>query len=334
MSKRNFWWSMEWLLTSQRLFCASPFHLDRSRSDLNVSSFTNLYTILVLLIFSVLIPVAQVHFDCIPSVIVWFPQGYLWKMLVGYEIFSLHLHFALNILIANSTKWQQIDFLRKMAKFDSDIFSEIKRSVDFGRYRRTAMTVMVLFGVYHLALMVGVCCWAFGCREFSVAFFLAVYQTEQMFLAVTSLTRMNYILLLRDRYKLLRQINRLLKNDVLKCEGVNSKMIFLNKFSLHFGHFIELSKMVEHVDNVFGWNYILELIQEFTLSLIHSYFVIHIVFEESYSGRKVIYIAGVAVWSIGHFAKMFLSNIVNMTTEQVRFRRQREKGIGIISNWK
>lgn len=116
------------------------------------------------------------------------------------------------------------------------------------------------------------------------------------------------------------KINGFTKNDMHKIGrggGVNIKLYFIKKYSVLFGCFVDLSEMIECIDNIFGWSYILELIQDFILLLIQYYFVMHIIFEENAYERKMIYLIGVGVWSIGHFGKMYLSNIVNVTIKQV-----------------
>lgn len=317
MNKWNLWNSIDFLLLLQRINCVSPFYLDRKRNELKVSTFTRFHLWSVLIIFLFTLYVLLFRWNCFGTILTFLPPGFLWLVLTGYEIFYVYAQFVLNTILVDAGKWKQIEFLHRIHDIDQRLANAFDMCVDFRKYRQQIFRVAITFIVYYYGVTIGMCYWAYMYGNYRLLLFILVYQFAQMSLASTAFAGINSTYLMHDRFRLLATIYHRTDRDLGHVFTMEEKQIFLLKIQIIFRTFKELCDLIKLLDEYGGWNYILSLVQDFTLPLIRWYFTFYILSEDGLEGNGV-YIGTVFVWSVGILAKSaFSATAINMTLSQV-----------------
>lgn len=317
MTEWNLWHSIDLLLLLQRINCVSPFYLDRERNALKVSAFTRFYLWSALITFLFTSYVLLFRWNCFGIILTFLPPGYLWTILAGYEILYSNAQFILNVILVDAGKWQQMEFLHKINDIDRRLADTFHMCVDFCRYRQRIFYATISFLLYFYGFTIGLCYLAHSYGNYRLLLFVLTYQFVQMSLANTVFAAINSAFLIRDRFKLLTTIYQHTNRDLGYNFTANDKQQFLVKIQMIFCVFKELCDLIKLLDEYSGWNYILSLVQDFTLPLIRWYFTFYILWEDGIECNGV-YVGITFVWSIGTLSKSGLgATAINMTITQV-----------------
>lgn len=317
----NLWKSIRITFLLQRIYCVSPFYLDRSQNKLKVSIFTRMYTFFVLSIIVSLIWISVFDWNVFQTILYLLPHGYLWMILTIYELLSINFQFILNILIINSNKFMQIELLHRIFHIDQQLYAEFGASIDFKKNHQHAVCALIVFNVYYYGLMIVACYWSYINDKYALILFICIFQFEQLALAIMTLSCANYIFLIRARLQLLRQIYRKFEYNFMRQPHAEVKGVYkqniLHQLRTIFEVFKELCNLIQMMGRFSGWNGVLILVHDFTWSLIQGYFLFYILLDDQ-EKHFIIYAAVVIASLLGNFAQTFtFAAAVAMTTSQV-----------------
>lgn len=317
----NLWRSLESMLLLQQLNCVSMFYLCPVSNKLKVSVLSKFYAITIKIIIITLLAISMTYFRCFTLVLSLLPQGFLWKLLTGYELISVSVHCVLNIILLFVTKEKQMQFLQRINKIDQTIAHEFDDRVDHKRYRQALAYAIVVFTFYYYGLVLTASYIAYYFKKYILILFAWIYESQHIMLASITYTCTNYIFLIYVRFNLLLRICQRLQTDfATPTISDDEKQQRVHKLQKLFKLFKELSESVKMIDDFSGWNLLLAMIQDFTLSLIQWYLLFHIIWEKQELSREY-YVIGILYWSLGTFAKVIaLGTATNLAISQVLFK--------------
>lgn len=285
MSKWNLWQSIESALWLQRIFCVSPFNLDRSTGRLKILLLTKIYVFCVVIITSGIFYQSLFVWNCTEIMLKLLPTGMLWTILFYYEITSIHIHFLLNVLFSYTRKTKQMTFLYQVQLIDGKFLDQFHVNVNHQKHRRWIDFTIIVICLYYFLHYVSASHYWYQANELTMIPLTFVYNIDRICLSLPVYMSANYLLLIYTRCKLLHRIYRKLQLDYARNRGTSK--FFLDELSKIFDLFKAICGLFTMITDAFGWIFMLIVIKSFAVILLQTYLLFYILTEPGDLNNKI-----------------------------------------------
>lgn len=272
MQTSNLWSSLKTTLFIQRIYCLSPFYL-RDNGKLQAPWPALAYNYAYLTIYIAIILISIFNLNILVHLREFLPAGFMWIALSGFEFFFTIVTFVLVVVCMTIKRGGQMEFLRRVAKVDARLQRHFGAQVHFGRlqrYNRFAWIGMSLY--YHglAVVMTIVVCRTNLSRLVPLIF---AHQMEEATASGLAFLLVNYMLILRARFVLVRRIYDATWQEYFYASNRRQKDAVLRRLTVVFQAFKELSDLVAVFDRAFGLVALIRLAHDFTLLNTQLYLV-------------------------------------------------------------
>lgn len=245
-----------------------------------------------------------------------FQRSYLWAVIAGFEILFNNVGFIVSMILCECKKKRQLSFLNQIFDIDEVIKNDFRMEIRYKNLYVNNIVAVLLCLIYYEGLTAFVLYFLYhhGLTSFGLYVFAFLYQYEQICSGMLSLSYINYVLLLRERFRILKDI---------QIESTNESTTIANpsnvaRISKLFLTYKQLCSLVELINDNYGIMLIIRIAHDFTLTTSQVY-LISWVFMDSNVTNKVELIACVAFWMIQNIVKIGLTALsTELTVKEVR----------------
>lgn len=305
----NFFDSQRVQLFLQTLFGMSPFV--RRGNQMVVSGLMNIYSILILITYIVLVSICLS--ELMSEVSGWsLTGGYLWGIIVAFELMFTNAAFPLLIMHSLIFKKRQMEFLNKIFEIDERLQLHFKmhlKPLHRAIHNRNIGTACLCFAYFGgVSVIMTMMYFKFDINSKSIAIYSMVYQFEQAATGMLSSSIINITLVLRSRFRLLQMAHPLLLNGN-EVSTTKRKL----RFSVWLFTFKELCNLVDSISENVGIILIVRVAHDFTLLTSQCYLIFWIYIDNSGSDKVVLVIL-VLYWMLQNVLKIGVTALVNQVT--------------------
>lgn len=290
----NFMDTINFPLLIQRILCISPFIRDGKK--LISSHILTAYSICVMVGYVILIAVSIIQIKSVGFDWLDLSQGYLWIIIVCFELIFTVISFPLLLLFCLLSKHLQMKLLLEMSKIDDDLIQEF--GVDFNHvYLRFVINQRVeifscsayfayIFYLLHCALQNHELS-SLGFYIFAVAYVLEQYVCALLFWSLS-----NTALMLRSKLYMLTEI----QENMYQNPSDNLRFT-KRKLSTLMVTFKDICLIIDLISHSIGSMFVLQMAHDFTLLTSQCYIIFYIV-TKSRSARAITVIMHIMVWMV------------------------------------
>lgn len=316
MPPTNLWSSLKVTLVLQRIYCLSPFYFDgkRLRSPWPVQLYTYGYLILYLTILAI----SVFYLRTLAYLKQFLPAGFLWTVLSGFEFAFTNASFVLVLIILEISKPDQMDFLHRVAAVDDRLQRHFDATVNFNRLKQYNGYAWLGQSFYYQGLAILLAIYVGSSGHSLVLPFVFAYQLEQATAFGLAILIVNYMLLLRARFRLVDRLHDDLWREYLTVTGRRQQDALLRRIIVLFQIFKELWDLVLLLDKAFGLAMLVRFAHDFTLLNTQLYLIFWIG-RDTDTLDDLWYIAVALVWMLPNVIKIGCTTVmVDRTINEVR----------------
>lgn len=317
----NLFDAIKFPLFIQRILCISPFV--RNGKHLVSSQITTAYSLCVIVgyILAIVFSVLQIHSNGFG----WLDlsQGYLWIIIVCFELIIAVVSFPVVILFCLLSKHLQIELLTEIVRIDDVLIKEF--GVDFNpiylqfvHRQRGEMLICSIYFVYiyytlHL-VMQNHGLTLLGYYTFALAYILEQYVCALLFWSLS-----NSALLLRSKFVILNQIQEILyRNPYDK----NNAKVTKRKLSNLMVTFKDVCMIIDFISKSVGSMFVLQMAHDFTLLTSQCYIIFYILTKKNNGDMAIFVVANLLVWMMQNVMRIGLTAIaMSRTVDEVEVNR-------------
>lgn len=318
MAASNLWTSLKYTLFLQQIYCLSPFYLAGKR--LHTTWRTRAYTYTYLMAYLAILAASIFYLRTFSYLKEFLPAGFLWIALSGFEFAFTNVSFVLIVITLDINKGHQIDFLHRVAGVDARLYRHFNVHVDFQHLRQFNGFAWVVMAIYYqgLAILISIVLWR--SNRAALVPFVFTYHLEQATASGLTFLVVNYALLLRVRFAVLRGIHYALLYQFEVAGDRRHKDVVLRHISVVLQAFKELTDLVQVLNKAFGLVALIRLAHDFTLLNSQLYLLFWIV-RDTQTQHKYLYVIVVLVWMLPNIIKIgCTSAVMEKVLSEVRYR--------------
>lgn len=326
-NKYNLYDGLSVTFVVQRLFCIFP--LKRQGNEIVSSFFATIYSIISVILYYLNLTLAlyvlnieqtTAKVQSVQQSNEDFSKSYLVLVIVVFEFIFNNAGIAVIVLFSHIKKNNQILFVQKVYDVDLVIMDELKVDIDYSRLRVICYSAFIAIFSYYIILN----CFLFyklhDLQYFSpgVAYMATLYQFEQSTTAITTWTYVNYVMLLRHRFAILRkrQEDLVKEKKVLQKNGMKPKEN-VSVLSTLLMTYKELCSCIDVLNDLSGSILILRIAHDFTLTTSQVYLISWIIMDNNGEDKFELAFA-IFVWMFPNLVKMGLTTLLtDITVEEV-----------------
>lgn len=314
MTKLNLWDALKPTMILQRVYCISPFrrvgNLLKPSLLLSIYGFVSLIAYYILMVYSALLIIE------IGNVLPFFQRSYLWAVIGGFEILFNNFGFVVLMILSEFKKNQQLSFLNRIYDVDVVMAKEFQSEMMYKNLYFKNILAVLLCLIYYEGLTVFVLLFlhGYGLTSLGLYTFAFLYQYEQICSGTMSLTYINYVLLIRERFRILKNVQIQLTNEF--SIGNKSNLFKTSKLFLTYK---DLCSLIELINDNYGIMLIIRIAHDFTLTTSQVY-LISWIFMDSQVSNKIELVVCITLWMIQNIVKIGLTTLsAELTVKEVRF---------------
>lgn len=314
MTKLNLWDALKPTMFLQRVYCISPFQ--RVGNLLEPSLISSIHGLISVILYYALL----VYSACLiienGNVVPFFRKSYLWAVIGGFEMLFNNAGLIVLMILCALKKNQQLTFLNQIYDIDKIITKEFRMEIRYNSLYLRNIAAVFLCLIYYTGLAVLVLYFLneYGLTSFGLYVFAFLYQYEQIYSGTMSLTYINYVLLIRERFTILKNIQIQLTNE--SAASYESNVLMTSKLFLTYK---DLCSLIELVNDNYGIILIIRTAHDFTLTTSQVY-LISWVFMDSAVANKIELVTCITLWMIQNIVKIGLTTLsAELTVKEVNF---------------
>lgn len=251
-----------------------------------------------------------------------FQNGYLWGIIATFEFTFTNVAFPMLLAHGFWTRRQQINFFNRIA--DMDVELELDLGIFTGpmnrRLRYVVLFFMFLTFMYFnslwfcLLVVLGTMRYMFS---FGILLFLVCNQVEQFAMGLLTWSMVSSMMLLRCRFRLLRNVEFQLRpdneRDAVEVMATRQRMAHTLRV------YKRLVLLMDDFSRIMGNVMVLRFAHDFTLLVSQIYIVFYLL--SVYDAFFCSSIVFVVLWSMQNVVKIFVTTLAaHLTVLEVRFR--------------
>lgn len=312
MTKLNLWDALKPTMILQRVYCISPFQ--RVGNLLEPSLISSIYGLVSVILYYALMVYSTYLIIKVGNVVPLFQKSYIWAVIGGFEILFNNAGLIVLMILSEFKKKQQLSFLNQIYVIDETIKREFRVEIKYKSLYLQNVTAVLLCFIYYEGLTVFVLyfLYGYGLTSSGLYIFTFLYQYEQISSGTMSLTYISYVLLVRERFRILKNIQVQLTN-----ESTVSNQSNVLKISKLFLTYKDLCSLIELINDNYGITLIIRIAHDFTLTTSQVY-LISWVFMDNNVTNKIELIMCITLWMIQNIVKIgFTTLSAELTVEEV-----------------
>lgn len=313
MTKLNLWDALKPTMILQRVYCISPFQ--RVGNLLKPSLISSVYGLVsAILYYTILVYSAYLIVET-GNIVPFFQKSYLWAVIGGFEMIFNNVGFIVSMFLCEFKKHQQLSFLNQIFVIDEIITKDFRMKIGYKSLYLKNIGAVLLCLIYYTGLTLFVLYFlhGYGLTSIGLYIFAFLYEYEQMCSATMSVTYINYVLLVRERFRILKLIQIKLANQS-EAGNIQSNLLKTSKLLLTYK---DLCSLIELLNDNFGVMLIIRIAHDFTLTTSQVY-LISWVFMDSTVTNKIELATCIAFWMIPNLVKIGLTTVsAELTVKEV-----------------
>ncbi len=300
MTKLNLWDALKPTLILQRVYCISPFQ--RVGNILKPSLLSSIYGLVSVILYYGFLVYSGHLIIKIGNVLPFFQKSYLWAVIGGFEIVFNNAGFIILVALCELKKKQQLSFLNRIYEIDEVIKKFFRMEIQYKSLYLNNIAAIILCFIYYEGLIAFVLYFSykFGLTSAGLYLFAFLYQYEQVCVGTVSLTYINYVFLVRERFRIIKNIQIKLTEESSQSNAQKVSKLFLT--------YKDLCSLIELVNDNYGIMLIIRIAHDFTLTTSQVY-LISWVFMDSSVTNKFELAACIALWMIQNIVKIGLTTL-------------------------
>lgn len=310
----NFMDTIQFALTVQRIFCISPFVKDGktlvASQLLTGYSIVAIVSYVIAIVFSILCIKSQ-GFDWLDL-----SQGYLWIIIVCFEIVFTIVSFPILLLVCLVSKHRQIQLLSDIARMDEVLIAEFGVTFNpvylrFVVSQRVEIFLCSTYFVYIFLLLHGALqnhnLTSLPFYVFVVAYILEQYVSALLFWAIS-----NTALMLRSKYVVLTQIqDKMFRNPHVDITVTKRKLSTL------MASFKDICFLVDLISQNIGAFFVIRMAHDFTLLTSQCYLIFYILTKNT-SSRAITVVLHLVVYMMQNVMRIGVTTVtMSRTVDEV-----------------
>lgn len=310
--------SIRYLVGIQTFFCIAPYCIRGGR--VITSAFTTIWCIVVGCGFLLVVWYSAQTSLAAHPINMHFQNGYLWGIIAMFELTFTNVAYPALVAHAFVTRRQQMRFLNQIATMDEELESELGVSAGLmnQRLRLAVMSFMFVTFVYFNTLWFGLIIQLGTMRhtfDFGVLMFLICNQMEQFVMGLLTWSMVTHMMLLRCRFKLLRQVHLPVQYkkglELVDVRAIRIRMV--RSLSVYK----RLVVLMDDFSRIMGNVMLLRFAHDFTLLVSQMYIVYYIL--SVYEPNHFQSIVFVVLWSLQNVVKILVTALAaHLTVLEVR----------------
>lgn len=303
MTKLNLWDALKPTMILQRVYCISPFQ--RVGNLLKPSLISSVYGFVSVILYYALMVYSAYLVIKIGNVVPFFQKSYLWAVIGGFEVLFNNAGLIVLLVLCEFKKNQQLSFLNQIFDIDEVIKKDFQIEISYQSlyFKNVAAVLLCLLYYSGLTIFVLYFLYGYGLTSFGVYIFAFLYLYEQICSGTMSLSYINYVLLIRERFKILKNIQIQLTDQ--SPARKQSSLLVISKLFLTYK---DLCSLIELVNDNYGIVLIVRIAHDFTLTTSQVYLIIW-VFIDSNVTNKIELVTCVTLWMIQNIVKICLTTL-------------------------
>lgn len=301
MLPANIWSTLKTALLIQRIYCLSPFYFDGKK--LRAIWLIQCYTYGYLVLYITLLIISIIYLQIFAYLKEYLPNGFLWIVLSGTEFALTNASFILVLIILETSKAAQMDFLHRIARVDHRLQRHFGASVNFNKLKQFNRFIWLGQSLYYQGLALIICIYLISSGHGSVIPFVFAYQLEQATAFALTLLIVNYMTLLHSRFTLIAQLSDDIQNEYLTTISRRQQDVVVRRTIILFQIFKELSDLVLLLDKGFGLTMLIRFAHDFTLLNTQVYLIFWIS-HDIWTLADLWYIALALIWMLPNIIKI------------------------------
>ena len=229
------------------------------------------------------------------------PPSYIWTSLASIEVIATNVTFVLLMIICDSNRMKQIQFLRKIFEIDSLLAREFNMTVDHKYVYIMNYAAATFIISFHVGIVALVSFFSIIYGRISLIPLFIIYQLAQMVASTASMYYSVFTLAIKFRFELLKRIFRKLLDD---HRSVGYTTEFYRKLILVIETFKEVSRLIETINDLCGKAAFLRAGHELSLLLSQMYFLFEILQDDDIENR-LHYLSAMIIWMVPNSLKLF-----------------------------
>lgn len=329
--KFNLWDGLSVTFIVQRFFCIFP--LKRQGNEIVSSLFGTIYSIASLIIYYCVLTLAFYMLKIEQTTINVesvrgdenLSKSYLVVVIGVFELVFNNIGILVIVLFSIIKSNNQILFLQKLYDVDLVILDEFKVDINYNRLSRNCYTAYLIIFFYYVGLNSLV---FYKIHELhfltpGVSLLATLYQFEQAATAITTWTYINYVMLLHDRFVIIRKRQEDLAREkkMMSKSGVklNEDVTILSTLLMTYK---ELCSCIDVINDMSGSILILRIAHDFTLTTSQVYLISWIIMDNNGSDKYELAFY-IFLWMFPNIVKMGLTTLLTeITIEEVSSNRK------------
>lgn len=313
MTKLNLWDALKPTMILQRVFCISPFH--RVGNLLRPSLISSIYGLVSLILYYAVMVYSAHLIIQNGNIVPLFHKSYLWAVIGGFEMSFNNVGLVVLIVLCEFKKNQQLSFLNQMYEIDEVIMKDFRMEICYRNLYLKNIAAVLLCLIYYEGLTAFVLyfLYGYGLTSFGLYIFAFLYQYEQICSGTMSLTYINNVLLVKERFRILKNIQiQLTKESTVRNE---SNVLKISKLFLTYK---DLCSLIELVNDNYGIMLIIRIAHDFTLTTSQVY-LISFVFMDSNVTNRIELVTCITLWMIQNIVKIGVTTVsAESTVKEVK----------------
>lgn len=302
MQTSSLWHSLRRSLLIQRVYCLSPFHLKDNRKL--QSTWTMLaYTGAYLTIYIAIIAISIYHLNIFTYLKQFLPVGFMWIALGGFEFFSTNATFVLVVIVLSAKRSVQMDYLQRLVSVDGRLLRHFEAQTDCRRVESRSNFAWITMSIYYQGLAVVATIVVCRTQLSQLVPIIFAYQLEQATASGLAYMLVNYMLILRARFILVRHIFEEASQEYVVTRIRRQKDAVLRRLAVVYQVFKELCDLVSLFDSAFGLVALIRLAHDFTLLNTQMYLVFWLA-RDAETASDLWYIGIALVWMLPNVIKI------------------------------
>lgn len=311
MSTSGLWNSLKISLFIQRVYCLSPFYLSGSKlqTPWPIQAYIHIY----LAVYIAIIAISVYYLQIFATLKQFLPSGFMWIALSGCEFFLTNITFVLVVVFLNAKRIIQMNLLHRIATVDNRMHRHFGVEVNFWRLRRYNNIAWIVMLLYYQGFAVVVTIIVIRSNLIRLIPFVFAYQFQQATASGFTFLLVNYMLILRARIVLVRDVFNAIWKEYAIAVNRRQKDAVLQRLSVTYQVFKELCELVQVIDGAFGLVALVRIAHEFTLLNTQLYLVFWIA-RDVQDFSDLWYIVMALVWMLPNVIKIGCTTVTVEST--------------------
>ena len=293
----------------QRVLCLAPF--SKKGNQFVSTAFSTIYVILWLSAYVGLLVTSFIlmHESKLLSSSA---RSFLWTIIISFEIVFSFTAYLVMIVYVSCKKQNHIAFLHKLYHVDVLLKHEHKFQINYSMIFYRNITSLIACIVYFDI-------WFYVSNkadELGYYIFITMYYVEQFTCSILAMSYFNVVLVIRDRFRNLKTIQRCMAKNMGSLQHDEFK--HTQNLSMLMLTFKELCDCIDMLNEDLGQIFILRYGHELTLTVSHMFMLFTTLVEnDEYTFRTVII---VIFWMMPNIVKMVLPAVASkLAVQEVLF---------------